>query len=170
MARRTSVLAALVTVPLMLAPAVSEAVPFTVNSTADKVDENTAAPACAANDGKCTLRAAIQQANASPTVADTIAFPAGTYLLSLGQLPIDTPMTITGTGGARTTTINANGGSILDINGAVNVGLSGFALTGATGSFPRSTSRPRRSRSKTWRSTTTTRSETAGESRCSAAV
>jgi CSLREA domain-containing protein len=55
---------------------------FTVNSTADAVDNNLADDQCAVAGGDCTLRAAIMQANATPG-ADTITVPAGTYELTI---------------------------------------------------------------------------------------
>src|SRR5262245_35107916 len=63
-------------------------VTFTVNSTADAVDANLNDPACKTSGNVCTLRAAIQQANASNT-ADTITLPAGTYTLTRTGLPED---------------------------------------------------------------------------------
>jgi hypothetical protein len=43
----------------------------------------------------CTLRAAIEEANAGPG-ADVINVPSGNYLLSLGVLPITAPLSIVG--------------------------------------------------------------------------
>src|SRR3712207_1765733 len=50
---------------------------FTVNSTGDGADSNTADGMCNDGAGNCTLRAAIQQANATPGT-DTINFQIGT--------------------------------------------------------------------------------------------
>jgi CSLREA domain-containing protein len=55
---------------------------FTVNSTIDAADANPGDGICATVEEECTLRAAIQEANALPG-ADTINLPAGTYLLTL---------------------------------------------------------------------------------------
>jgi uncharacterized repeat protein (TIGR01451 family)/CSLREA domain-containing protein len=83
---------------------------FTVNSTADTADDNTADGICADASGNCTLRAAIQQANAF-TGLDTIVLGANTYTLSLmgtddtaalGDLDITQDVTITGTGTTNT--------------------------------------------------------------------
>src|SRR5438128_549402 len=55
---------------------------FIVNSTTDAVDVQPGNGSCATSTGKCTLRAAIQEANALPG-ADTIIVPAGTYALTI---------------------------------------------------------------------------------------
>src|SRR2546425_1169074 len=101
---------------LLLAVAPAAAATFTVNDTADAVD---AVPdgKCATAGGTCTLRAAIQEANALPG-PDTIMVPASTYLLTIegrdedaavtGDLDITDDVTITGAGADRT---------ILDGNG-----------------------------------------------------
>ena len=89
---------------------------FTVNSTADAVDADTADGVCLVADGSCSLRAAIQQANASPG-ADVVVVPAGIYSLTLaginedagvsGDLDVTSGSTITIDGaGASTVTID----------------------------------------------------------------
>ncbi len=55
---------------------------FVVNSTADAGDANRGDGVCAAVTGACTLRAAIQEANARPG-GNTITLPAGTYALAI---------------------------------------------------------------------------------------
>src|SRR2546427_7295051 len=90
---------------------------FTVNDTADAVDAVPGDGFCATAGGTCTLRAAIQEANALPG-PDTIMVPPGTYLLTIegrdedapvtGDLDITDDVTITGAGADRT---------ILDGNG-----------------------------------------------------
>ena len=86
---------------------------FTVNSTTDAVAANPASGICetAPGNGVCTLRAAIQVANALPG-PDTIIVPAGTYALTIpgqgedaaaaGDLDITDNLTITGAGAATT--------------------------------------------------------------------
>jgi CSLREA domain-containing protein len=90
-----------------------------VTSTADAVDAVPGDGKCetAAASPVCTLRAAIQEANAR-IGADAIILPPGTYTLTragineqaaaTGDLDILGELTITG-GGAASTTINANG-------------------------------------------------------------
>ncbi|HEY8602683.1 MAG TPA: choice-of-anchor Q domain-containing protein [Thermomicrobiales bacterium] len=82
---------------------------FTVNSTLDEPEPagGIADGICQATpSGKCTLRAAIQQAELMG--AATIILPSGTYVLTLGQLDIKAGITIEGAG-APTTIIDGNG-------------------------------------------------------------
>ena len=71
---RTALAVALLALPLTLHGAIATAaVSFVVDSIGDAPDVNTADGLCADTAGQCTLRAAIQQANATPG-ADTIMF------------------------------------------------------------------------------------------------
>ena len=54
--------------------------PFVVNSTVDAVDANVGDGVCRAAGGTCTLRAAIQEANAQPG-PDVIYIVPGTYAI-----------------------------------------------------------------------------------------
>src|SRR5438093_12159986 len=84
---------------------------FTVNDTADAVDAVPGDGSCATAASTCTLRAAIQEANAN-VGPDTIVVPAGTYLLTIagqgedaaatGDLDIRDDLTITGAGADST--------------------------------------------------------------------
>src|SRR5215210_6449282 len=56
-----------------LQPTARAASTFTVNSTGDGADSNTGDGVCNDGSGNCTLRAAVEQANAT-SGADTIAF------------------------------------------------------------------------------------------------
>lgn len=95
----------------------SEAETFVVNNTADTVDAAPGDAACVDSLGKCTLRAAIQEANALPGF-DTITLPAGVYILTIpgteedsaatGDLDIIQDLTINGEG-AGVTVVDANG-------------------------------------------------------------
>ena len=69
-------LAVLVTGLLALVPGTALAATFTVNSTGNNADADVGNGLCATSDGQCTLRAAIQEANATP-VLDTIGFALG---------------------------------------------------------------------------------------------
>src|SRR6187455_78931 len=64
-----------------MAVASAQADTYTVDSTVDAVDATPGNGTCATAAGKCTLRAAVQEANAHAG-ADTITLPAGHYLLS----------------------------------------------------------------------------------------
>src|SRR5215831_8534236 len=84
---------------------------FAVNSTTATVDSTPGDGVCAATGGACTLRAAIQEANALAG-RDTIIVPAGTYTLTIpgrgetaaaaGDLDITDSLTINGAGSATT--------------------------------------------------------------------
>src|ERR1043165_1908702 len=91
---------------------VAAATNFVVNSNADKGDANTGDGFCeTATSGECTLRAAIQEANALEG-SDSISVPAGTYTLSIagagedaaatGDLDIWDSLTISGAGIGKT--------------------------------------------------------------------
>jgi parallel beta-helix repeat protein len=81
-------------------PAARAAATFTVDSTGDGADINTADGVCDDGAGNCTLRAAIQQANATAG-ADTINFRIGagvqTILLSTALPIVTDPVIIDGT-------------------------------------------------------------------------
>src|SRR6185369_2911164 len=98
-------------------PAVGHAATFTVNSFLDVAGLQAN---CTSGVGQCTLRSAIQAANASVGVADTIVLPAGTYTLSLTAVD-DTAaagdLDISGLGGALT--INGAGAATTIIDGGV---------------------------------------------------
>lgn len=90
--------------PIFALPAAAQAL-FTVNDGGDAVDIVIGDGVCATSGGVCTLRAAIQEANASPAF-DTIMFSVPVVTLSLagtgedaaanGDLDIITPMEING--------------------------------------------------------------------------
>src|SRR5687768_12251788 len=65
-----------------LAPATAQAATFPVNTTFDGTDATPGDAVCATATGTCSLRAAIQEANATGG-GDTVALPAGTYTLTL---------------------------------------------------------------------------------------
>ncbi len=71
------------TVTLVSAPAISAV--FTVDSTLDEHDAVLGNGLCLSASGKCTLRAAMQQADALGGT-NTINVPAGTYAISLGPI------------------------------------------------------------------------------------
>jgi len=111
---------------------------FTVDSTTDAVDAAPGDGACATADSECTLRAAIQEANALAG-DDAIILPSGTYTLTLagagedaaasGDLDLTSHITLSGAGAAATL-INANWADrVLHVTGAFTVNLSGVTLT-----------------------------------------
>lgn len=130
---------------LLGSPAVpARAAGFTVNSPLDAPDANPGDGVCATAAGLCTLRAAIQEANATPA-ADTVSVPPGTYLLTLtgrgedfataGDLDIRQPLSILGAGAANTV-IDGNGADrIFHVIGPISLQLSGLTLR--NGNVPR---------------------------------
>ena len=127
---------------LLWAP-MAAALIFTVNDTADLIDDNVADGICHTAANTCTLRAAIMQANRATGLGATIVLPAGTYKLAIprsggdgettGNLNLDAPVsgdpqiTVQGAG-EWVTIIDAN-----HIDGAIDVAWSRTAtLTGLT--------------------------------------
>lgn len=125
---------------VMLFMATAQAQNFIVDSTNDAVDATPGDGTCADASNKCTLRAAIQEANAWAG-ADTITLSAGVFQLSItgtgdetaatGDLDITADLTITGSG-ATSTTIDGGGlDRVFDIgpNGTpLNVFINSLAI------------------------------------------
>ena len=96
---------------------------FTVNDTSDLMDDNIGDGVCHTATGTCTLRAAVQEANADPGV-DVITLPSGVYVLTLtgagedaaatGDLDITESLTIIGAGAANTIVDGGPAGSAND--------------------------------------------------------
>jgi CSLREA domain-containing protein len=90
---------------------------FTVNSTVDAHDANPGDNICAAAGGACTLRAAIEESNASAGFPpEQINLPAGTYVLTEGRLVIMNSQTIAGAGAGVTNIDGNNSSGILTID------------------------------------------------------
>jgi len=108
---------------------------FTVDSTADAVDANPGDGLCATAGGQCTLRAAIQEANASAG-GDTIALPAGTYTLSAGELSITDDLRVIGGGAASTITDGGGMAPVFGVAPPAIVDMSGLTIrNGAPSGF-----------------------------------
>src|SRR5215469_14792431 len=76
-------------VPGGVAPVAAATVTFTVTSTADSHDAHPGNGKCADSAGRCTLRAAVEAANAEPAgTSVAIKVPSGQYLLTLGSLDL----------------------------------------------------------------------------------
>ncbi|MBK8903182.1 MAG: right-handed parallel beta-helix repeat-containing protein [Anaerolineaceae bacterium] len=82
--RFLTVLLLIVAVIYMSQPRFAVAATFTVDDTTDRADANPGDGLCVTSAGTCSLRAAIQEANAS-LGADTISVPAGVFTLTLGS-------------------------------------------------------------------------------------
>ena len=93
-----------ITATAAVAPA-AQAASFVVSSTADAVDAVPRNGVCATGTGACSLRAAVQEANALVGL-DTITVPPGVYELSVtgrnedlsatGDLDVRSPLAIVG--------------------------------------------------------------------------
>ena len=109
------------------APGAVCAATFTVNSVADASDSAPGDGLCAGADGACTLRAAIEEANALPG-PDAVTLQAEKYKVRAGEIAITSDVTITGPGadgcivrGNRTT-------RIFYVDSSANVALSGVGI------------------------------------------
>jgi CSLREA domain-containing protein len=120
---------------------------FTVDTLSDFVDNNVGDGVCATTGNLCTLRAAIQEANANPDDEDLIVFnqpgeivlnygAAGEDQSAAGDLDILGPVRIAGYSSifqpnlSNLTTINGNAGDrIFDLQGNVRVELSDLVIT-----------------------------------------
>lgn len=135
---------------LSFAPALQAApLSFVVDSTLDEVDDNIGDDICHTVTGFCTLRAAIQEANANNFSGDTINLPAGTYILGIagdsedlsatGDLDIDhVSLHIVGAGSTNTIVDAADLDNVMNVlGGEVNItgltfqnGVSGIYANG----------------------------------------
>jgi CSLREA domain-containing protein len=131
--------AMVVVAAILAAPSIGQAATFTVNSTLDAVDATPGDGICASAGAVCTLRAAIQEANALAG-ADTIIIPAGTYTRTIagnnenaaatGDLDITSTVIIEGAG-ADVTTVNAAGlDRVFDVTAGGNATFRGLRITG----------------------------------------
>lgn len=120
----------------------AQAATFTVNTTLDAVDTNAGDGVCLTATNTCTIRAAIQEANALAG-NDTVTIPAGTSTLSLagaddiaavGDLDITSTMIITGAS-ATSTSINANSiDRVFHVTSSGNLTLNTLTITGGLAS------------------------------------
>ena len=130
--KKLTILFGLVMTLALALPGGAHAATFTVDTTADAPDANPGDGVCDDGAGNCTLRAAIDEANALAG-ADTIALPVGTYTLTDGQLQISDDLTISGAGQA---TSFVDGGLVARVFfiSSVTVDISGVTIqNGAIG-------------------------------------
>jgi len=106
---------------------------FAVTSATDAPDATPGDGLCASTaGGACTLRAAVQEANAQPLgSAVHVGLPAGHYLLTLGELDVISSTVIISGAGAATTVVDAESHSrVLRVSAGSTVGLGLLTLTG----------------------------------------
>jgi hypothetical protein len=105
---------------------------FTVNAPFDDGDADTSAPACDADTttpgDQCTLRAAIEQSNATAG-RDSIAIPAGTFYLD-SALVITDNLQMTGAGARRTSIVGSGDDRVLDLGGSGSSEIADLAISG----------------------------------------
>lgn len=110
-------------------PTTHAAVTFTVNSLADTPDAALGNGACADANGVCTLRAAIQEANAFPG-DDTINFSlTGTINLTAALPVLSSNITINGPGAGQLTVRRDTGGNYRIFQTSGNSSISGLTIT-----------------------------------------
>ena len=83
--------------------------------------------------GAGSLRAAVTSVNGG-SGGDTISIPAGTYILTSGELALTEPVTITGAGAASTVVSGNHSSSIFDFQDSGPNTVSGLTLRDANGS------------------------------------
>jgi len=121
-------------------PVAAATVTFRVNSTADSHDAHPGNGKCADSAGRCTLRAAVEAANAEPAgTSVSIKVPAGQYPLTLGSLDLTgNTIAITGAGsgaiagtGTGSTVVQATGAfRVVNVGAAATATLSQLTITG----------------------------------------
>ncbi len=147
--RRAPLLALVMLVPALAITPPATATLFSVDSSADTNDANPGNGFCADGSGFCSLRAAVEEANAwgGP---DTISLDvAGPYDVALGQLAVNSEMTILANG--ETLRLTAGGGRLIQVQSGNlrledatlrdgnNNGLGGAFHNGAIASLVRCT-------------------------------
>ncbi len=132
---------------LLVLPSAAVAVQYTVDSTLDEPDANPGTGGCLTAGNKCTLRAAIQESNASTLVVDEIHFDIAfngqlADTITLGSLlpPITNPVEINA--GSCPTQAGQSGPCAgieasalsygLSVENTDTVAIAGLAITGAT--------------------------------------
>ncbi len=117
---------------LWTAPTVRASGPYTVNSIGDASDANTGDGKCeTTTPGECTLRAAIEQANADGVATTINITAAGVITLSSNLPSITTDLTVVGPGADRLTIHGADSYQPFYIAYGRTVVISGLTLTRA---------------------------------------
>jgi hypothetical protein len=126
----------------LLFPGLAESATYEVNSTADAADANTADSSCDADPSPsvvaCTLRASVQQANASGG-PDAVDLPAGSFTLTIagrkeaqaatGDLDLASDLTVVGEGARQTVVDGGELDRVFDVASGAIARLEGLAVT-----------------------------------------
>jgi CSLREA domain-containing protein len=112
--------------------AASVTLSLAVNSTIDAPDASPGDGVCADPAGKCTLRAAVQEANAQARGSTiTVIVPAGTYRLTRGTLGVTrNAVSLDGAGAAATVIKGPGRSAVVAVSAPANVSLVQLELTG----------------------------------------
>jgi CSLREA domain-containing protein len=122
-------------VTLLAFAGAAQAAAFTVNSTADSSDASAGDTVCATATAVCTLRAAIEEANALAG-ADTITFALpnpSTINLTGAPPPILEQLTITGPGASALTVRRSSGGNYAVFSATTTTSISAMTITNGVG-------------------------------------
>lgn len=112
----------------------ASAAEFNVNSTAQLADAAPGNGACSTAEGTCTLRAALEEANAL-IGPDVVNVPPGTYPVTTWAPTISQSLVLRGTGGSRVTRFDSGGtAQRWTISGGGTVDIEGVTITGVNGS------------------------------------
>ena len=108
----------------------ASAATYAVDTTNDTPDADTSVAACADADGKCSLRAAFDQANENEG-ADVVTLPAGRYVIG-ESLFVDNDQEVTLNGaGVRDTIVDSNGNDrAFEVDEDASLDASGLTVTG----------------------------------------
>src|SRR6266581_2057117 len=112
-------------------PGAAAATPaFQVTTTTDAPDASPGDGICADASGQCTLRAAVQEADAQPSGSTiTIVVPAGTFPLKLGVLSLTAnTITVQGAGAAATTVDGRNASQVFNVSPAASVTIGQLTI------------------------------------------
>jgi len=103
---------------------------FQVTTTTDAPDASPGDGICADAAGQCTLRAAVQEADAQPSgSAITILVPAGTFPLKLGVLSLTAnTIAVQGASGGATTVNGRNASQVFNVSPAASVTLGQLTI------------------------------------------
>jgi hypothetical protein len=115
---------------------------FDADTVVDAADVVPGDGRCATATGACSLRAAVQEANAT-SAFDVVRLPAGTFTLALagaaedaaasGDLDLGGPVSIIGAGPEATLVVQAAGDRVVDVGTGVQATLSGLSIRGGGG-------------------------------------
>src|SRR5216683_3283580 len=110
---------------------------FQVTTTTDAPDASPGDGICADAAGQCTLRAAVQEADAQPSgSAITIVVPAGTFPLKLGVLSLTAnTITVQGASGGATTVDGRNASQVFNVSPAASVTLGQVTISHGSASL-----------------------------------